>query len=262
MQSSNESDDDDEDDEYDRVSTPPPEPEPVDTTSMRRVCIGLLVATIAFLPVYSPFRLLYGPVFRWLQIRTFYGDVFFVTLYEWVRAACMLLIIWWDGAPLGVFGLKKPAWSMDTVTAVLAFVAHRAFCWMAVDLMISFLTSLNYKIPARHSSLRFNEPDHSCTGMLVLLILSLSIGFSEELITRGYLIPRLERIVKSKLWAIVISSAFFAGWHISNGIISVWSAFWAGMIYGIVFVWTRRLWPTIFTHALYDFLAYLTPRLG
>lgn len=71
-----------EDDDYEREEALPPEPEPVDTTSISRIWIGLLLTTVAFLPVYSPLRLFYGPVFRWLHIRTFYENVVFFALYQ------------------------------------------------------------------------------------------------------------------------------------------------------------------------------------
>jgi membrane protease YdiL (CAAX protease family) len=247
---------DDDDEGY--STTPPPQPEPVDTTSTRRACIGLVAATIAFLPLYSPLRLLYNLVVSWLHVRTFYEQIAVDILYQWVCAACVLLIIWWDGAPPGVFGLKRPAWSMDTVTACIAFAAHWTLGLIAVDLFVDFLHTLNYKIPMSRPIFRFSEPERGWAGVFLLLVLSVSIGLSEELAMRGYLIPRLERLLKSKLLAIVISSAFFGLWHLRRGIIAVWSAFWAGVIYGIVFVWTRRLWPSVFTHAAFDFVVFLS----
>jgi uncharacterized protein len=90
-----------------------------------------------------------------------------------------------------------------------------------------------------------------------LFALSVSIGFSEELGMRGYLIPRLEGVLNSKLWAVLISSAFFGCVHLQQGIVSVWDAFWGGVIYGIVFILTRRLWPSVFAHAIFDFVFLL-----
>src|SRR5262249_10278335 len=153
-------------------------------------------------------------------------EVAFQILYQWIRAAFVFLIMLWDGAPLAVFGIRKRAWSMDIVTAVIALLAHETFAFMAVSLFADFLTSLNYKLPSHHRIFRFSEFQHSCTGVLLLLVLALSIGLGEELLMRGYLIPRLERIVKSKVWAIVISSMFFGCWHMPSGIVAVWSAFW------------------------------------
>ena len=92
------------DDDEDYPTTPPPQPEPVDTTSTRRIWIGLLAVTIIFLPRYSPLTLLYNLVVSRLHVRTFYEEIALHILYQWIGAACVLLIIWWDRAPLGVFG--------------------------------------------------------------------------------------------------------------------------------------------------------------
>jgi membrane protease YdiL (CAAX protease family) len=245
------------DDEIDDVYTPLPEPAPIDTTSIRRAWIGLLITTIAFFPVYSPFKLLYPSLVRWLQVRTFYEEIAVDLLYESLRVGCVFLIIAWDGAPLGVFGLKKPRWSVDTVTAVIAFALHWKFVAIATDLLANVLLTWGYKIPAHHRGFHFHMPEQSCAGIVLLFIYSLSIGLFEELVTRGYLIPRLERVLNSKLWAVLISSAFFGCWHWPNGMIAVWGAFGTGIIYGIVFVATRRLWPTAVAHAMFDFVLFL-----
>ena len=188
----------------------------------------------------------------------YYERVVFEIFTQVLLAACVLLVMLWDGAPLGVFGLKKPAWSVDTITAFITFVAHRTLVSMAVSLFVDFLRSCNYTFPTPHPFFHIREPEHSWTGVALLFILSVTVGFTEELAMRGYLIPRLERLANSKFWAVLISAALFGCIHLQNGIVSVWSAFWAGVLYGIVFVWTRRLWPTVFTHAAYDFVAFLS----
>lgn len=131
MQSFDENDDEDGDDHAPLLL---PAPEPADTTSLRRVWVGLIVTGIVFVPVYSPLRLLYPPVERWLQVRTFYEEVACETLFQWVRAACVFLLMLWDGAPLGVFGLKKPMWSVDSITSCIVFAAQWTLGLMTVDL--------------------------------------------------------------------------------------------------------------------------------
>ena len=154
------------DDDEDYPTTPPPQPEPVDTTSTRRIWIGLLAVTIIFLPRYSPLTLLYNLVVSRLHVRTFYEEIALHILYQWIGAACVLLIIWWDGAPLGVFGIKRPAWSMDTVTACIAFAAHQTLGFMAVDLFVDFLHTLNYKIPISLPLFRISCPEAQFDGRL------------------------------------------------------------------------------------------------
>jgi hypothetical protein len=119
------------------------------------------------------------------------------------------------------------------------------------------LPTLNYSIPKPQPIFYVRDFEHSWIGALLLLLLSVSIGFTEKLAIRGYFIPRLERVVKSKVLALLISAACFGGMHLRRGVVAVWGTFWFGVIYGIAFIWTRRLWPTVFAHAAYDFAVFL-----
>ncbi|HEX3602264.1 MAG TPA: hypothetical protein VHU84_19075, partial [Lacipirellulaceae bacterium] len=123
------------------------EPEPVDTTSTRRMWIGLIATAIVCLPRYSPISLLLGSLARWMHIRTFYEEINYHIIAQVIQGGCMLLIILWDGAPLSVFGLKKPAWSTDTVTGVLTFAADYTLGYFPVELFVGFLQSCNYHVP-------------------------------------------------------------------------------------------------------------------
>jgi membrane protease YdiL (CAAX protease family) len=91
----------------------------------------------------------------------------------------------------------------------------------------------------------------------VLLVLAIAVGFSEELVARGYLIPRLERLLRSTWASVLVSAAVFGLLHWRSGVLTVCHAFLGGIVYGIAFAWTRRLWPVAIAHAMYDFSAML-----
>jgi membrane protease YdiL (CAAX protease family) len=245
------------DDDEDWSTATVEQPEPVDTTSTPRMWIGLVATTIVFLPLYHPLSPLLNVVAHWLHLRTFHERVVFDICRKLLSIACVFLIIWWDGAPLGVFGLKKPAWSVDTITACIVFAVDRTLGFIAVELFIDFLHDVSYKLPKSHPLFGISEPERSWSGALLLLILAITVSFSEELAIRGYFIPRLQRVLNSKSWAVVISAAFFGAMHLRQSVVAAWSAFCGGILYGIVFVCTRRLWPTVFAHAAYDFVAFL-----
>ncbi len=82
-------------------------------------------------------------------------------------------------------------------------------------------------------------------------------GFAEEIVMRAYFIPRLERAMKSTLWAVALTSLAFGAYHLYQG---VWAALFGvitGVILGFVFVQTRRLWPVFFAHMLMDIAPFL-----
>jgi membrane protease YdiL (CAAX protease family) len=96
------------------------------------------------------------------------------------------------------------------------------------------------------------------TGLVLLLVLAFVVGFSEELVVRSYLIPRLERLLHSAWASVLVSAAVFGLLHWRSGILTMCHAFLAGIVYGIAFVLTRRLWPVALAHAMYDFSAFLS----
>lgn len=72
----------------------------------------------------------------------------------------------------------------------------------------------------------------------------------------AFLIPRLEVLLKGTGRAIVVSALLFGSYHVYQGPISAITVCMAGVINGAVFAVTRRLWPLVIGHALYDILAY------
>jgi membrane protease YdiL (CAAX protease family) len=90
-----------------------------------------------------------------------------------------------------------------------------------------------------------------------VLVVGLSAGVFEEIITRGV----LYRIVEEGLgtwWALVVSALFFGAAHIFNPGATVWSslaiAIEAGALLGMLYHVTRSLWACIGMHAAWNIL--------
>lgn len=94
---------------------------------------------------------------------------------------------------------------------------------------------------------------------LLLLFTTLSAGIMEELLFRGYLMPRLQLLLKKAWLTIFISSLLFALAHYSYGS-------WAQMInpffIGLIFAWHyqkyRNIKVLMICHFLIDFISILT----
>jgi membrane protease YdiL (CAAX protease family) len=69
---------------------------------------------------------------------------------------------------------------------------------------------------------------------------------------RGYLIPRLQVLLGRKEGAVVFSSLAFASYHIYQGPDAFIDVFMIGLLYGIGFTLTRRLWPFALAHAAHN----------
>ncbi|MBQ4802526.1 CPBP family intramembrane metalloprotease [Aquimarina sp. MMG015] len=103
------------------------------------------------------------------------------------------------------------------------------------------------------------------SNILVFAIYSLSIGFAEELSLRGflqsYLIKHLGTTKRNIVLSVLISSLFFGLLHLINfdngfyGELSqVMYATFIGVMFGVLLVITKRIYPLIIIHAIIDFV--------
>jgi membrane protease YdiL (CAAX protease family) len=156
----------------------------------------------------------------------------------------ILFIIWRSGDEWSQFGLIKPKWEIDILIGLCLF------------LIIGVVYEINWaiNIPFRHLTWWRLSPAFIPIDRAVLLIASaFSTGFSEELIARGYLIPRFETLIGSTWKSILFSAIVFGVLHIYKSLGSAIMSCLSGVIWGIGFCATRRIWPVVISHAMWDF---------
>ena len=151
-------------------------------------------------------------------------------------AALVFAVVRLNHEPVATLGITKPS-SVDIVTGGLAMVIGVVGSRVGVDLLYSFLSSFYDKKYVDHLAAagvsHFHFDDWS--GFVSLLSLAVAIGFSEELVARGYLIPRLERLFHGTTSAVLASAVLFSLFHAYRGIFSMCSALIVGVIFGTAF---------------------------
>jgi membrane protease YdiL (CAAX protease family) len=108
----------------------------------------------------------------------------------------------------------------------------------------------------------FKEFGHLSFGQFAAIggLLALQAGIGEELLFRGYLITRLERLGLGAFWCIVLSGMIFGLIHVPSGygwIASISKGIWFGIPTGVYFWYRRNLGPLMAGHALMDFLGFV-----
>ncbi len=103
------------------------------------------------------------------------------------------------------------------------------------------------------------------TTLLIILINTMLVGFSEELMLRGALLQAFRHSVS--IWpAVLLTSVAFGAMHSLNVFVTgnLWAALLqscAAFLSGIVFIALRlrtgSLWPPIIVHALWDFATFV-----
>ncbi|EIA08940.1 CPBP family intramembrane glutamic endopeptidase [Flavobacterium frigoris] len=92
----------------------------------------------------------------------------------------------------------------------------------------------------------------------LILFTSITAGVTEELLFRGYLIPRLEILFKNSYWAIVISSVLFGLIHYSYGtLIQIIAPLFIGVVLAFHYQKYRSITIIIICHFLWDLIVLL-----
>jgi membrane protease YdiL (CAAX protease family) len=133
--------------------------------------------------------------------------------------------------------------------------------WIAANLITNLVYGMGAMASVATETESAIEPSYgfslpqSGIDYLMMIVLSLCIGFSEELAMRGYLIPRFEKLLGSTTRSLFASTALFASYHLYQGFEGVVLVFFTGLVFGIAFCWSRRLWPVVIAHACADIWA-------
>ena len=139
-------------------------------------------------------------------------------------------------------GLTRPDWR--DLAAGLAL-------WIGGHIVVLLLSPLFAGLGTREVELL---PPGLPTWFLVIdiLAIALSAGVTEELLVRGYTQTRLEQLAVPGWLVIVAPTMLWAFLHVYQGLGGALTIFGLGLLYAVYFYQTRRLWPVIIAHTLFD----------
>lgn len=181
-------------------------------------------------------------------VGSFFGDMASRAAAGVQVVAPLLYIIFRSGEPWSKFGIVKPK-PIDlicgTILLGLLYVLDPVF-WLFID---AFGT---WDAPPS----RLVGP--SSLADYVLLVPAIFVAaFAEELAMRAYLIPRLRDLGFRWVSTLLISSAFFASYHLYQGAAATVYLFLWGLVYGVAFLLTPRVWLVTVGHTLQNVFIYL-----
>jgi membrane protease YdiL (CAAX protease family) len=146
------------------------------------------------------------------------------------------------------FGIIRPRCGVDIIGGCAVWA-----CVKSVSIVVHCI------LPAsmfEHDIISHPKPGGIFHYLLLLMAICASV-FAQELAVRGFLLTRLERLLKSTTGAIVISTILFGSYHVYQGLGSAISVTAAGLVYAIAFCMFRRLWPICISHAITNILFYI-----
>lgn len=138
----------------------------------------------------------------------------------------------------------------------LGFNSKGAIEKLAVGILVGILAisigfiSLNF-----FQQIQWKETNFMVMDLLMEVLLFSLVAFSEELLSRGYVLNNLMQSL-SREWALAISAFMFSFIHILNPNFS-WlgflNIFLAGILLGLPYIYTRQLWLPIGLHLSWNF---------
>jgi len=97
----------------------------------------------------------------------------------------------------------------------------------------------------------------------LMIFTAATAGITEELILRGYVLPRLEVLFKNKYMPVIISALAFGLMHFRYGSAKeIIFATLFGIVFAIHYQWYRNIRILMFTHAAVDFVSVCVFKLA
>jgi uncharacterized protein len=87
---------------------------------------------------------------------------------------------------------------------------------------------------------------------LQAVLIAVTAGVTEEVVVRGYAQTRLEQLRASTAVILLLPTILWAALHVYQGLGAALTIFGLGLMYAWYFQRTRRLWPLVLAHVLFD----------
>jgi uncharacterized protein len=205
--------------------------------------IIFLLSCLFMIAAFGSYSILYL-----LGIAEINSTGFFISrLLYWI---CAGLLYWYtrkvERQPLLLWQEKKYSFIFYLVSVIaLLFVLFIGMFIIQAILLLSGLITKSARLSEITNILRTNSP--------LLIFTCLTAGFTEELIFRGYLLPRLEIVFKSPWLAIIISSLLFGLMHFKYGtVINIAGPIFIGLVFACYYRKYRNIKLLILFHFLWD----------
>lgn len=117
------------------------------------------------------------------------------------------------------------------------------------------IMALGYLALIAAGQITYLNSSFSLAGFLINILFMLLVAFSEELLMRGYILTNLMGSM-NKYGALAVSSSLFSMMHMANadyGWFAALELFFAGILLGLSFIYTRNLWFPIALHFSWNF---------
>jgi membrane protease YdiL (CAAX protease family) len=173
--------------------------------------------------------------------------------WEWLLAAAVLWGVWLRRTPLGSL---LGGWR-NNIRAWLADIAAACIFWIGSTVILGAVAVLlrlaHIRLPEQ--TIASLAPTNAAE-LALFIALSLSAGFCEELLFRGYFQQQVERLAGGRVWVGIAASALLFGCaHFYEGLAGVIAITLFGAMFSLLALERRSLRAGMIGHAWHDALS-------
>ena len=203
--------------------------------------------------ILFPALYLINSSFSWFESNgpyDFFGFWSVVIVLHWATLYFIYKILYKEGFTFGEVGYKLS--KSHTIKLIMAFIAIALLLFGIVEWSILQVTIDENKLAEIPGFMP------TTTGQRIFFILVVfSAGMCEEIIYRGYAISRGIELGLNKWVAIFIAALSFVFIHGLAGYYYFWMYLTAGLVFGLLFKWRKRLLWNIILHWILDLLVMM-----
>jgi len=169
-----------------------------------------------------------------------------VELVAW--GALALYLLWRSGIGPRAVGLGRPRWVADGLggVALAALIGIPGLGLYALARVLGLSASVE---PTNLTDTWWRIP--------VLILAAFANGWAEEVIVVGYLMTRLRQLGAGGASTVVASSLLRGAYHLYQGFGAGLGNLAMGVVFGVMWRRSGRLWPLIIAHGLIDTVAFV-----
>lgn len=167
--------------------------------------------------------------------------------------ALILLLIARDRQPVAVIGWVRRDIGRDALIGLGLSIP----LFIGAQLLDAALRAAGLSSPTSDPGLA----PGGLSEVILAVVLVVVVAVAEETIFRGYLILRLASVLRSRPWAVIVSSLIFAIGHGYEGEAAVVTIGLTGLVFAIVYVWRQSLVAPVAMHLVFNFLAIVVAPL-
>ena len=203
-----------------------------------------------FLLILFPSLYLLNSSLSWFETDNpldFYGFWSIVIALHWITCYVIFRLQKRRGETLKEVGLQMEVPHLVKLVILFLLVALGFFA--SVEWMLDQVTL----DPAKLAEIPAFIPKSTGQRLLFILVV-FSAGFCEEIIYRGWAISRGLQLGLNKWLTLLLASLSFVFIHGLAGYYYFWMYLIAGIVFGMIFLWTKRLRVNIILHLFIDLL--------